>query len=36
MLNDKELPVQVQGGIAIQALLTAEDCVEALLEPQVC
>lgn len=36
LLNDKELPVKVQAGLAIQALLIAEDGVEPLLEPQVC
>jgi len=35
-LSDKELPVKVQAGLAIQALLIAEDGVEPLLEPQVC
>lgn len=36
LLTDKELPVKVQAGLAIQALLIAEDKVEPLLEPQVC
>lgn len=36
LLSDKELPVKVQAGLAIQALLIAEDGVEPLLEPQVC
>lgn len=35
LLNDKELPVKVQAGLAIQVLLMAEDKVEPLLEPQV-
>lgn len=36
LLTDKELPVKVQAGLAIQALLIAESGVEPLLEPQVC
>lgn len=36
LLTDKELPVKVQAGLAIQALLLAERSVESLLEPQVC
>lgn len=35
LLNDKELPVKVQAGLAIQALLTAEEKVKPLLVPQV-
>lgn len=35
LLSDKELPVKVQAGLAIQALLIAEDKVEPLLEPKV-
>lgn len=35
LLNDKELPVKIQAGLAIQALLIAEEGVEPLLEPQV-
>ncbi|XP_025407718.1 importin-7 isoform X2 [Sipha flava] len=35
LLSDKELPVKVQAGLAIQALLIAEEVVEPLLEPQI-
>ncbi|XP_050524127.1 importin-7 [Daktulosphaira vitifoliae] len=35
LLTDKELPVKVQAGLAIQALLIAEDKVEPLLEPKI-
>jgi len=35
LLTDKELPVKVQAGLAIQALLIAENKVEQLLEPRV-
>lgn len=36
LLTDKELPVKVQAGLAIQALLIAERGVEPLLTAQVC
>lgn len=35
LLNDKELPVKIQAGLAIQALIVSEDCVELLVKPQV-
>jgi uncharacterized membrane protein YobD (UPF0266 family) len=35
LLTDKELPVKVQAGLAIQALLIAENKVEQLLEPRI-
>ncbi|VVC45335.1 Armadillo-type fold,Armadillo-like helical,Importin-beta, N-terminal domain [Cinara cedri] len=35
LLSDKELPVKIQAGLAIQALLIAEDGVEQFLEPQI-
>lgn len=35
LLNDKELPVKVQAGLAIQALIVSEDSVELLVKPQV-
>ncbi|XP_060853016.1 importin-7 [Rhopalosiphum padi] len=35
LLTDKELPVKVQAGLAVQALLIAENKVEQLLEPRI-
>ncbi|XP_060875593.1 importin-7 isoform X2 [Metopolophium dirhodum] len=35
LLTDEELPVKVQAGLAIQALLIAENKVEQLLEPRI-
>ncbi|KAL5234872.1 hypothetical protein ACI65C_002282 [Semiaphis heraclei] len=35
LLTDRDLPVKVQAGLAIQALLIAENKVEQLLEPKI-